>query len=363
MISAKPTVEEIKSAAPTTESMISAKSIVEVTKSVVSTTAPMISTKPTTTIPATSSKSDTKRIALSKLNSIKDMDKISIEEFFSISDTISRPTFINAILVGKKNLFIREILAAKIEGNAIYGDLSTISKENLTKLLEKVRQLKNQYTVCCLLFDLSSVSTTVNHSACFFYGCENPLQSVCVGVSSNDQIKRIKDVIRELSSILPVIVFPLFPAAAYIMDSTTRKIHQMAHKSLNTCTNNEIENFFVKDDKSDNSIEGVDTIWNEILRNQHENNVCYPFMLKYLNRFTTFICKSTDFDVLQGRHFSKKMTWMAFICIVLQSYICSGKITVYSTTPAPESNSSSDKSEYILYFNLLIYVLFRFHAC
>ena len=307
-----------------------------------------ISTNPTT-IPA-KVVSNFKRIELPfKLQNINQIDKSFVESLFVISDKISHPSFVNAIIIGKKDLFATEILSAKIEGDAIYEDLSIINKENLAKLLEKVRQMRSKFTVCCLLFDLSSVSTTVNLNACSFYGCKETLHSVFGGESNKNKIERIKDVVKELSSILPVIVFPLFPAAVYSVDSSSKVKHDAAHKFLSTN-----KNLYLIDEKFANCIDDINTNWKHILENQNENNVCHPLMLNFVKHGgTPFFCKNTDSGNLIVRHISKKMTWTAFICIVLQTCVCSGKITVCSpVSPAPVSTSrlKKGKSGFRFYF-------------
>ena len=328
-----------------------------------STTVSMISAKPKVVIPMAPAKSlhiplakpvaDSKRIALPfKLNRIKKCDQAFIESLFAISDKISNLPFDSAILIGKKSLFTAQILAAKIKGVVIYEDLSTISKENLTKLLEKVRKLKNESTVCCLMFDLSSVSASVNLSSCSFYGCNKPLNSVIRIISYNHPMERIKGIVRKLSLILPVIVFPLFPAAVYVANSLTREMHEMTHMLLKI--KNVIENVVIKDDLFDNCFEDIGTNWDKLLKTLHKNSVCYPFMLKFLNYGATFFKRDTDYDCLKVHYISKKMTWMAFIFTVLQTCVCSGEITLCPITSASVSTLPSEKSEDDLSFILFL---------
>ena len=362
MISAMPTTVSMKSVKPTTVSMKSAKPTTVPMRSAKPTTVPVMSVKRTTVLmssakkqkkkpigmPTASAKvaNDCRRIALPfKLDCINGNGKTFVESLFAISDDFSNQPFYNAIIIGKKSILASQILAIKIKGEAIYADLSTISKENLTKLLEKVRQLKKKFTVCCLLFDLASVSTTVNLSACSFYGCEEPLQSVLKEMSNSDQIERIKDVVKELSLILPVIVFPLFPAAVYTVNASMKLNHDFLHKLRNTN-----ENLFLIDEKFVNCMEDIDKNWNQILKDQHESNICNPFMLNFVMcGGTPFYCKDTNDGILKSC-FCKKMVWIAFVRIVLQTCVSSGKITVCSITPATDFTSTLKKGESNLNF-------------
>ena len=310
------------------------------------------------TIPRSSAKSVShrKRIALPfKLNSIDNKYDAFVKSLFEISDKISYPPYSNALIIGKKQLLTQEILAAQVEAYVIYEDLTTISKETMAKFLEKVRKLKREFTVCCLFFDLSSVSTTVTSpSACSLYDCNETLQSTFREVSSsNCHIVRIYNIIKALSSVLPVIVFPLFPAEVFVPDSSTKMRHKSAHKIINAN-----ENLFVIDKKS---LFCINKSWNKLLKNQHKSNVCHPFMLNFVDcGGTPFYCQRANIHKAQ-HHFSKKILWMAFSCIVLQTCVRSGKITIYPYPMilAPASTSSLNKSKsYLNVVSGIVYLMF-----
>ena len=197
----RPSISETKSTTKQSESSISRPSTSEIkpttreTELSISKTAKTISAN-ATAISTTSTMpvGDSKKIEFHfKPHFIVDKDKEFIESLFAIAKEISYPPFINAIIIAKDGLFTPRSLAVQVEAYVIYEDLSTISKENLQNLLEKVRQLKNKSTVCCLLFDLSSVSTIVNFSSCSFYGCREPLQTILGerAVSNSGPIKKL----------------------------------------------------------------------------------------------------------------------------------------------------------------------------
>ena len=148
-----------------------------------------------------------------------------------------------------------------------------------------------------------------------------------------------------------MIVFPLFPAAVFVSDSSTKVEHDAAHELLNTN-----DKLFMIDKGYADCFDNIDAYWNTILKSEHAKNVCYRLILNFVKHGgTPFFCKNTDSDNLTVRHKIKKKIWLDFVRIVLQSCVRSGKITVCSLAAPSVSTSFLKEGKFALIFLFLFY--------